>query len=420
MVSLFNRFNIFYGWWIVFAAAFIVFLSAGTFFYGFSLLVAPLTAEFGWSRAAISVGFSLRTEVGGIAAPAVGFLVDRVGVRRVTLAGVFIVSAGFVFMSRVESLWTFYAAVLVIAIGMSGTGGANAATAISHWFRRYRGRALGLMTLGGGTGGLTAILFAWLISSFGWRDALVIVAVAQIVLCVPIAASIRNRPSDVGLEPDGIPTQPLNGDPASSAMEIDPGPEITAGQALRSSTFWKFSLVFGLSNFATTAIIVHQVPFLIEQGGMSEGAAAASITIMTAISIIGRLGFGGAADKFSSTPVMAMSLITTALGLALFATVREPWQVAYALPLFAIGFGAAIPLRSVIQAEYFGLRAFGAIQGLLLTVTTVFAVAGPVMAGFLYDEMGSYRLAFVLLAIGPALGVPLLYSLERDRKRARS
>jgi sugar phosphate permease len=162
--ALFARLGIFYGWWIVFAAAFIVFLSAGTFFYGFSLLVAPLTAEFGWSRASISIAFSLRTEVGGIAAPAVGFLVVRVGVRRVTLTGVFIVAAGFIMMSRVESLWAFYVAVLVIAIGMSGTGGPNAATAISHWFRRYRGRALGLMTLGGGMGGLTAIVFGQPIS----------------------------------------------------------------------------------------------------------------------------------------------------------------------------------------------------------------------------------------------------------------
>ena len=107
MVSLLNRFGIFYGWWIVFAAASIVFLSAGTFFYGFSLLVNPLTDEFGWSRASISIGFSLRTELGGIAAPVVGFAVDRIGVRRITLVGVFVVAVGLLMMSRMESLWFF-------------------------------------------------------------------------------------------------------------------------------------------------------------------------------------------------------------------------------------------------------------------------------------------------------------------------
>ena len=131
MAGLLRRSGIYYGWWIVFAAASIVFLSAGTFFYGFGLLVGPLTAEFGWSRAAVSVGFSLRTEVGGVAAPLVGVLVDRVGVRRLTAAGVVIAAIGFVLLSRVQSLTGFYVAIFVIAVGMSATGGANAATIIA-------------------------------------------------------------------------------------------------------------------------------------------------------------------------------------------------------------------------------------------------------------------------------------------------
>ena len=176
-----------------------MFLSAGTFFYGFGLLVGPLTAEFGWSRAAVSVGFSLRTEVGGVAAPLVGVLVDRVGVRRLTAAGIVIVAIGFVLLSRIESLTGFYVAIFIIAVGMSATGGANAATIIAKWFRRYRGRALGLMTFGGGMGGLAAIVFAQLIDEFGWRHALVAVGVIQLIVCVPLALSMRDKPEDLGL-----------------------------------------------------------------------------------------------------------------------------------------------------------------------------------------------------------------------------
>ncbi|GAF88176.1 unnamed protein product, partial [marine sediment metagenome] len=73
-----SRAGFFFGWWVVFASAVIVFLTGGTFFYGFSVLFNPIVREFGWSRAAVSFAFSLRTEVGGIAAPIVGFLVDRV------------------------------------------------------------------------------------------------------------------------------------------------------------------------------------------------------------------------------------------------------------------------------------------------------------------------------------------------------
>jgi sugar phosphate permease len=413
LISILSRRGLYYGWWIVFASAAIVFLSAGTFFYGFGLLIGPLTAEFGWSRAAISAAFSLRTEVGGVAAPIVGFAVDRTGVRRLTLAGIVVVAAGFVMLSRMQSQAEFFVAIVVLAIGMSATGGATAAVVISHWFRRYRGRALGLMTLGGGTGGLAALAFAWLIAEFGWRDALLITGLSQLIVCLPLAYSIRNRPEELGLQVDGEGV--ANGEVSRVAdMPAAGAASLSAGEALRSVLFWKLALVFALSNFATTAIIVHQVPFLTENVGMSDGAAAASMTVMTAISIAGRLGFGSAADRYAKPLVMATALACTAAGLALFATVREPWQLLYVLPFFGVGFGGAVPLRSAMQADLFGLKAFGAIQGMVLTVTTLGAVGGPVLAGLIYDNTSDYRPAFLVLALGPLLALPLVLSTRTD------
>jgi sugar phosphate permease len=402
----------------VFAAASIVFLSAGTFFYGFGLLVEPLTEEFGWSRAAVSIGFSLRTEVGGIAAPLVGVLVDRVGVRRLTAVGIVIVAIGFVLLSRVQSLPGFYAAILIIAVGMSATGGANAATIIAKWFRRYRGRALGLMTFGGGLGGLAAIVFAKLIDEFGWRDALVAVGILQLILCVPLALSLRDRPEDLGLRVDGDEAED-----ATLASPAGPLPvaasrfELTGAEALRSTLFWKVALTFALSNFATTAIIVHQIPFLVEQVGATKAFAAASVTIMTAISLPARLAFGTAADRYSKALLTAVALVCTASGLALFSTVHETWQLAYVLPFFGIGFGAAVPLRAAMQAEYFGLKAFGAIQGMLFTASTAGAFCGPLLAGFLYDSTSDYRPAFLMLAVGPLIGLPLILSTRSKSTR---
>jgi sugar phosphate permease len=274
------------------------------------------------------------------------------------------------------------------------------------------------MTLGGGTGGLSVVGFGWLITQYGWRDALVILAVAQMIFCLPIAFSIRNKPEDLGLKPDGIDQEPtpvaaLVGQ--ASPPPVENAPSFTTKQALRSPMFWKVALVFGLSNYATTGLIVHQVPFLEEQAGATVGFAALSVSLMTALSIPGRLGFGAAADRYSKVWVMVVALAFTATGLLLLATVREPWQLAYALPFFSLGFGAAVPLRSVLQAEYFGLKAFGAIQGMILTVTTLFSVVGPVLAGVMYDESGSYRLAFVFLAMGPMLAIPLVLSLRQPK-----
>ena len=336
--------------------------------------------------------------------------------QRLTAVGIVIVAIGFVLLSRVESLFGFYVAIFVVAVGMSATGGANAATIIAKWFRRYRGRALGLMTFGGGLGGLAAIVFAKLIDEFGWRDALVAVGVIQLVVCVPLALSMRDRPEDLGLRVDGEEegTQASSGGRAAVPMSRF---ELTGAEALRSTLFWKVALTFALSNFATTAIIVHQIPFLVEQVGATKAFAAASVTIMTAISLAGRLGFGTAADRYSKAWLTAVALVCTGSGLALFSTVHETWQLIYVLPFFGIGFGAAVPLRAAIQAEYFGLKAFGAIQGMLFTASTAGAFCGPLLAGFLYDSTSDYRPAFLMLAVGPLIGLPLILSTKSKSKR---
>jgi sugar phosphate permease len=336
-------------------------------------------------------------------------------VRRLTSIGIFVVAIGFVALSRVETLLAFYAATIVIAVGMSATGGATANVAITQWFRRKRGRALGLMTLGGGVSGLSAVFLAWVIGALGWRDAMVAIGLGQLVLCLPLALTMRDRPSDIGAVVDGEPEP----EPAPGAVAVAParltGPELTAGQALKSATFWKIAIAFALGNFATTAIIVHQVPFLEEEVGTSEGIAALSITLVTFISIGGRLTFGPLADKYPAVRLLAVAMALLAAGLVALATVREQWQLLYAVPLFGLGFGAVIPLRPLMQAEYFGLRAFGTIQGVTMTVTTIFAVAGPVLAGALYDASGTYRLAFMLLALGPLSAIPLALSMGKAR-----
>ena len=301
--AVLNRTGYFFGWWVVFACASIVFLTGGTFFYGFGALFNPIVNEFGWSRASVSFAFSLRSEVGGLAAPVVGFMVDRVGSRRLMIVGVALVSLGFILLSRVESLWAFYASVVVIAIGMSATGGPVGMVTIAHWFKRQRGRALAIMTVGAGASGVMVLVLSGLITAFGWRDALVIVAITQLVVCIPLALSIRNRPEDLGLEPDGDARPWVEGVETQPARP--PATGLTAREALKTSAFWKASLATGLGNVGVIAIVVHQIPFFTDSVGVSKGVAAASVTAMTLMSLLGRLGFGWMADQMDKRWVMA-------------------------------------------------------------------------------------------------------------------
>jgi OFA family oxalate/formate antiporter-like MFS transporter len=407
-----SRTGIFFGWWVVFVSAALIFLTGGTFFYGFSILFNPIVNEFGWSRAAVSFAFSLRSEVGGIAAPVVGFLVDRVGPRRLMVFGVVAVAVGFILLSRVESLWAFYGSVVVIAIGMSASVGPVGMVAVAHWFRRRRGRALAVMAMGAGSSGVMVVILAGLVSAFGWRDALLIIAIVQLVVCVPLALSVRNRPEDLGLLPDGdVDDGPPQEEVAAPGLAELEG--TTVRQALRSSAFWRMALAVGLGNLGAVAIIVHQVPFFTGNVGLSQGTAAASVTAMLMVSLGGRFGFGYMSDLVDKRFVMAAAYALLALAVLLFATVYEPWQILLALPLFGLGWGGIIPTRPSLQAEVFGLRAFGAIQGLVFTVGTIGGLIGPVFAGFMYDQTESYRLSFVILAAFGFLAAPLILTLRR-------
>ncbi len=409
-----SRAGFFFGWWVVFASATVLFFTGGTFFYGFGALFNPIVNEFGWSRAAVSLAFSLRTEVGGIAAPVVGFLVDRLGARRLMVFGVATVALGFFLLSRIQDLWAFYGAIIVIAIGMSAAAGPVSMVAVAHWFKRYRGRAFALMAMGSGTSGIMVVVLAWLISTFDWRTALVIVAFIQIAVCIPLALSIRNKPADLGLLPDGEDPgdAPQEGEQVSRRDDTE---GLTVRQALRSAAFWRIAGALGLGNAGAVAIIVHTIPFLTSSVGLSEGLAAASVTAMILLSLGGRFGFGFAADQVDKRFVMAGAYALLSLGVLLFATVYESWQVLIVLPLFGFGWGGIIPTRPALQAEVFGMRAFGAIQGLVFTIATMGALVGPVFAGWMYDQTESYRLSFVILASVGFLAVPLIANLQRPR-----
>ena len=161
--------KIFYGWWMVLASALLNFFAGGTFFYGFTTFFNPIKQSFGWSAAATSVAFSFQRLEYGVAGPVVGLLVDRLGARKLVLFGWSIIGLGFLFMSRINSLWTFYGFFLVITTGFSFGSFVTIKTTVAYWFTRKRSRAITLTYVGFGVSGTLVPLIAFSISQFGWR-----------------------------------------------------------------------------------------------------------------------------------------------------------------------------------------------------------------------------------------------------------
>ena len=418
--------RIFYGWWIVIASSILNILNGGTFVYGFTVFFNPIRETFGWSAAVTSVAFSLRGLETGALDPIIGVLVDKVGPRKLMLPGWVLVGLGFFLLSRIDSLWTFYVVFLLISMGFSFGSFVVMNTIVAQWFHRKRSRALTVLYVGFGISGTLVPLVALAISRFGWRETAVVIGIILGVVGVLLSSLMRHKPSQYGYLPDGETSEPLPEirnepvlRPLSEIEKQDAGssiPSFTAREALRTRVFWFIALVFFFQHVATSAVMVHIVPYL-ESVNVPTAIAATAVTGMTLFSLIGRLGFGFLGDFANKRYLIAISLIVQTVGLFIFAFIdaSRVWLIAPSLLLYSIGFGGTIPIRPALQADYFGTGSFGAIFGWLGLIGMLGGVASPVIAGWIFDATESYRLSWQLFALATLPAIPLILLAKPPR-----
>src|SRR5919199_6969011 len=198
----------YYGWILVAALGFTETISWGVLNYAFTVYLAPMEAELGWSRGDMSGAFSLSLLLAGLAAVPVGRWLDRHGPRLLmtlgSIAGPLLVLA----WSRVDSLPHFYLIWALIGVTMSVALYDPAFATVAVWFERYRVRALTAITLMAGFASTIFIpLAGWLVQLQGWRASLVTLAIILAAGTIaPHALLLRRRPEDLGLHPDGAPS----------------------------------------------------------------------------------------------------------------------------------------------------------------------------------------------------------------------
>ena len=397
----------FYGWWIVIASI-PMSIFTGAFFYGFSALFDPIIEEFGWSRALTSVAFALQQGESGIAAPIVGVLVDKMGPRRIVIVGGVIYGVGFLLLGYIDGLWMFYMMFLVISVGSSGCNPIVTYIAAAQWFRRKRGRSMGIISLGSAFSGIMVYLLVVLISQFGWRTTVQVLGIASWAVILPLALVFRHRPEQYGLLPDGD-VAGTNSPVYSKRTEVD----FRFKEAVSTRTFWYLGAVFTLCTLVHGAVISQLISALKLDGNVSltvAGAAAAGVPLF---SVIGRLGMGSLSDFVDKKTVVVASLAIQAIGLLLLANLATPLLAIGGAFFYGVGSGGVIPVRSALQADLFGARNFGTIQGGLRLLSTAGGVAGPIMAGGIADAQDSYRL-FYYICVGALVATAVFVMMLRQ------
>ena len=410
--------RIFYGWWIVVATGLIHFWIGGTFFYSFTAFFNPIVDEFGWSYAAISFAASLRSIEGGIVSPLVGFAVDRYGARRLLLLGSILSGFGFILFSHINALWTFYATFILLSIGSSLLAPIPGWTAVTNWFLRKRGTTIGLLSAAGGMCGMLIYAVNWLIAIYGWRISLIIIGIGTLVIGIPSSLIVRHRPEPYGLFPDGERTSEASSISQKNHKQPDLAKDFSTKQALLTKTFWFIAITMTISGAAIHSVFVHVMPYLISVRFSREMASlVASLVVLT--SILGRFGFGWIESRIKKRYLLVFALLLQALGLLFLAKARTLGDAIIFIAFFGPGYGGGITIRLTIQAEYFGRRAFGAIQGAIMAIMVIGTMTGPLLTGWIFDLYGSYYKAWIINSAVIFASIPLALMATEPYLRKR-
>ena len=408
MPSFKPRISIFYGWWILLACAVIQFYLGGTFFQGFSALFNPIQEEFGWTYAAISLAYTFRGFESGVMAPVVGILVDRFGPKRLLIIGVVIAALGFWLFSQVHALWSFYLIFILMALGLSFASGVVTMTAVASWFDKRRGLAMGILTSGFGASGMMMPAVVQLVDGVGWRQAVVFFAIGAAGIGIPLSLVVKDRPK----EKEQVVTHGVH---ASKPAKPN---GMSVRQVLATRDFWLLSLAILFGGVAGSAVILHQMPYL-DSVGISREMAGVLVIILSISNVAGRLLFGWLGDILDKRWCFAVCTVVKAVGVFAFAMSTTTGQFIPSLIVLGIGFGGLIPLRPALQVEFFGMRAFATIQGLLMAFITVGGIVAPLFAGWMFDINDSYRLAFILLGVATLAAIPMVMAVRGSEGRVK-
>jgi MFS family permease len=399
MKRLLENDRLFYGWYIVAAAFIILFFNAGAR-YAFGVMFKPMIEEFGWSRGSVSLVFFVNMVVFAFALILAGRLYDRYGPKWVIIISTLFISAGFALTSTIQSIGQFFLSYgALAAIGVAGTAVPFIATVTSKWFEKKRGLAISLALSGSSLGHFALVpLFALLTLSYGWRALYLFIGIIILMVNILIAFFvIRGDPHHLGLKPfgqgdAGIGGTETKGNPLSSTGDGDFGLK----QAMKTRSYWLFVVIMficgGGDYFATT----HLIPLATDYG-VSPQTAGNMLGWYGLMSLAGILVAGPAADRFGNKlPI----ILTFVLRFFLYLLALQ-FKTLPALYLFALLFGfthlITAPLTPMLIGKLYGVRSIGILTGFVNTIHFLGGGFWAYIAGVIFDETGSYQLAFLLL-----------------------
>ncbi len=393
--------RIHYGWYIVAATFTILCFNAGAR-YAFGVMFKPIIKEFGWGRGEVSLVFFVNMVIFAVSLLIVGKVYDRYGPKWVVIVSTIFISAGFIFTSFIYSIGQFFFTYgILAAFGIAGTAVPLMATLTSKWFDKWRGFAVSLSVSGNSIGQFALVpLFSFFALNYGWRSSYLYIGIIMLVVNILMAVLvIKGDPRHFGLKPYGfIETKEVNDGIQPMASSTGNAMDLGLKQAMKTSAFWFFTIVMFICGGGDYFATIHLIPLATDYGipPMTAGNMLAWYGLM---SLAGVLIAGPLADLMGSKiPIILTFLLRVLLFVMLIFYKNE---ISFYVFAFAFGFTHLItaPLTPILIGKLYGFTYLGILTGFINTVHFVGAGFWPYMAGVIFDNTGSYQLAFILSAI---------------------
>ena len=411
-----SKTNLFYGWYILAASFFLLFFQSGARF-SFGVMFKPMIAEFGWNRASMSFAFFLNMTFFALTLSIAGRIYDRYGPKWVIFLSTVLLSAGFVGISFIGSLWQFNICYgIIVGIGLGGASVPIIGAMISKWFDKSRGLIISLAISGTCIGQFVLVpLVAILVSNLGWRQSHMVIGLIQLAINSTIVLSVfKGEPKDIGLKPFGSDDRQDTNEDGKQAISIDDSTDLNLQQAMRTASFWFFLVMMFICGSGDFLITSHLIP-MVTDFNISASTAANMLAWFGLLSMGGILVAGPASDLIGNKTPIALTFV---LRLFLFLLVLK-YQNLFSFYVFAILFGFTFlitaPLCTTLSGKLYGFHHIGLISGF---ITTVHHMAGGFWAyvgGWMFDRTGSYRAIFMISALMALLALVFTICIKEKR-----
>ena len=416
MAAFFGR--IYYGWIIVFIGALGIFFSGPGQTYSNSIFIDAYIEDFGWSRSLVSSVYSIATLVAGLIMIFVGRFIDRFGQRvMMVVVGTLFAIACF-WDSAVSTIWMLSIGFFAIRLLGQGSMSLIPNTLAAQWFVKKRGFAVSLMALGSFISAMVfPIINTWLIDTWDWRFAWQFWGILLLVIFVPVALlGVRNKPEDIGLEPDGPLKQKEELKPIlGSAVVKEAEEDWTLQEAKKTRAFWAILICVGIPSMINTGITFH-ILSIFGSNDLSPGIAATVLSLMAMVGIPMSFVSGFITDRVQ-TNYLLLAIFIIEFILLLMLLITNNFFMAI---LFGIIWGTANGLErislNVIWPNYFGRKYIGSINGVGVTMTVLGSSLGPLPFGVGFDLFHSYTPVLLASLIFPVIGMVCAILAKKPNK----